>query len=129
MDARIPSPPRLRRATASLGRRSLSEGGKSGHDGRLHRHLDRHTSAIPRRRSPEFLKIMALEIGGRRESRMLAAPAAPRAGNESTQINSPQVRPERSGFPRAIGFNGFLRALLGDRAFLSPSLARSISQA
>jgi putative acetyltransferase len=33
MDARVPSPPRLRRATNSLGRRSFSEGGKPGHDG------------------------------------------------------------------------------------------------
>jgi hypothetical protein len=35
--------------------------------------------------------------------------------------SSPQVRPDRSGFPRANGFNGFLRALPGDRALLSPS--------
>jgi hypothetical protein len=32
VDARHPSPPRLRRATISLGRRSFSEGGKAGHD-------------------------------------------------------------------------------------------------
>ena len=32
VDARHPSPPRLRRATNSLGRRSFSEGGKAGHD-------------------------------------------------------------------------------------------------
>ena len=31
--------------------------------------------------------------------------------------------PKQSGFPCAIGFNGFLRALSGDRAFLPPSLA------
>jgi hypothetical protein len=29
--------------------------------------------------------------------------------------------PDDSGIPRASGFNGFLRALPGDRAFLSPS--------
>jgi hypothetical protein len=34
VDARLPSPPRLRRATISLGRRSFSEGGKAGHDER-----------------------------------------------------------------------------------------------
>jgi hypothetical protein len=32
VDGRVPSPPRLRRATISLGRRSFSEGGKPGHD-------------------------------------------------------------------------------------------------
>jgi hypothetical protein len=32
VDARPPSPPRLRRATNTLGRRSFSEGGKAGHD-------------------------------------------------------------------------------------------------
>jgi peptide/nickel transport system ATP-binding protein len=32
MDPRVPSPPRLRRATNSLGRRSFSEGGKPGGD-------------------------------------------------------------------------------------------------
>jgi hypothetical protein len=31
VDARLPPPPRLRRATISLGR-SFSEGGKAGHD-------------------------------------------------------------------------------------------------
>jgi hypothetical protein len=31
--------------------------------------------------------------------------------------------PNLSGIPCTNGFNGFLRALLGDRAFLSPSLA------
>jgi hypothetical protein len=32
LDRPVPSPPRLRRATNSLGRRSLSEGGKPGDD-------------------------------------------------------------------------------------------------
>src|SRR4051812_602493 len=32
MDCRVPSPPRLRRATSSLGCRSFSEGGKPGND-------------------------------------------------------------------------------------------------
>jgi hypothetical protein len=31
--------------------------------------------------------------------------------------------PERPGIPRAVGFNGFLRGLPGDRAFLPPSPA------
>ena len=37
------------------------------------------------------------------------------------ELQSPQVRRKRSGIPCANGFNGFLRALLGDRAFLPPS--------
>src|ERR1700744_1209155 len=32
MDCRVPSPPRLRRATNSLGRRSFGKGGKPGND-------------------------------------------------------------------------------------------------
>src|SRR5215216_4254542 len=55
VDGRVPSPPtafvrrrtsavkRLRRATSTLGRRSLSEGGKPGHD-------DGESSAAPHRR-------------------------------------------------------------------------------
>ena len=35
------------------------------------------------------------------------------------------VAPDHPAFPHANGFNGFLRALPGDRAFLSPSPARS----
>ena len=40
---------------------------------------------------------------------------------------STTVTPETPGIPRATGFNGFLRALPGDRAFLSPLLARYVS--
>ena len=36
---------------------------------------------------------------------------------------SPQVHRISPAFPHANGFNGFLRALPGDRAFLSPSQA------
>ena len=35
--------------------------------------------------------------------------------------------PESPGIPARNGFNGFLRALPGDRAFLSPSLSRIAS--
>ena len=34
------------------------------------------------------------------------------------------VAPDHPAFPHANGFNGFLRALPGDRAFLPPSPAR-----
>jgi hypothetical protein len=56
---------------------------------------------------------------GRRESRMPVAPAAWRAEDESTPAKSPQVQPDRSGLPRASGFNGFLRDLLGEPGFLA----------
>src|SRR5579872_2746772 len=42
---------------------------------------------------------------------------------EGHELQSPQVRQRQSGFSCTIGFNGFLRALSGDRAFLSPSPA------
>jgi hypothetical protein len=61
---------------------------------------------------------------GRRECRAIDAPAASRAKNEKHTSKSPRITPFSSGIPRANGFNGFLRALPGDRAFLSPSLAR-----
>jgi hypothetical protein len=51
------------------------------------------------------------------------APAASRAkGKKHTSVVATGL-PERSGLPCAIGFNGFLRALPGERALLSPSLA------
>ena len=56
---------------------------------------------------------------GRRESRMPVAPAAWRAEDESTPAKSPQVQPDRSGLPRASGFNGFLRDLLGEPGFVA----------
>jgi hypothetical protein len=58
---------------------------------------------------------------------MPIAPAASCAKTKSTRAKSPQVRSGKSGFPRANGFNGFLRALPGDRAFLPPSSARWMS--
>jgi hypothetical protein len=58
---------------------------------------------------------------GRRESRVSDAPAA-----SCTKVESTRVRNHRlTGSIRLSlhnGFNGFLRALLGDRAFLPPSL-------
>jgi hypothetical protein len=45
---------------------------------------------------------------------------------ESTRV-SHHEHAETPGIPARNGFNGFLRDLLGDRAFLSPSLADSAS--
>jgi hypothetical protein len=47
VDARPPSPLKLRRAKNSLGRRSLGEGGKAGHDG-----LFRHAVRLGRNKKP-----------------------------------------------------------------------------
>jgi hypothetical protein len=64
----------------------------------------------------------SLEMRGRRESRASDAPAALRAKIKSTQAShhrfTGSIRPSLRN-----GFNGFLRALPGDRAFLSPSPA------
>jgi hypothetical protein len=84
MDARIPSPPRLRRATGALGRRSLSEGGKSGHD----EFAGGSTGPSRDAPRPSFLKFMSLpKNGGRRECRARAAPAASYANKESIRVS------------------------------------------
>jgi hypothetical protein len=53
------------------------------------------------------------------------APAAARVLVGSTRV-SHHGRTGTPGIPARDGFNGFLRALLGDRAFLPPSLPRSV---
>jgi hypothetical protein len=63
---------------------------------------------------------------GRREDRVRAAPAVSRANSEQENAH------EHTGSAEAIrpslrsGFNGLLRALPGDRAFLPPSPLRSL---
>src|ERR1700736_1782379 len=46
----------------------------------------------------------------------------------STRVSSPRSHRETPGIPARNGFNGFLRTLPGDRAFLSPS-SRGLSHA
>jgi hypothetical protein len=65
----------------------------------------------------------ALHRGGRRESRVPVAPAASCAKCRKHTSSSPQVHRDTRPSLRN-GFNGFLRALPGDRACLPPSLAR-----
>jgi hypothetical protein len=67
----------------------------------------------------------ALKNRGRRESLVPAAPAAPRAKCRKHASASPQVHRNTRPSLRN-GFNGFLRDLPGDRALLSPSLARRV---
>src|ERR1700688_4938100 len=64
----------------------------------------------------------ALENRGRRESRVRAAPAVSRAKSIENAHTSIQVQRKQSGLPCAVVY-GLLRALPGDRVFLSPSLA------
>ena len=65
---------------------------------------------------------------GRGECRVPVAPAASCAKVESTRVSHHEVAPGSPGIPARNGFNGLLRALPGDRAFLSPSPAdRSLS--
>ena len=93
MDARIPSPPRLRRATSSLGRRSFSEGGKSGHD-----ELSRKDTPVPYLSAPAafYARGFAISLALYREGAGNAggsnAPAASRAKGKSTRVSPPQVR-------------------------------------
>ena len=85
------------------------------------RRRSRHTCAISRRElRPSWNDILPLENGGRRESRMPDAPAASYAKVKSIRVShhrfTGSIRPSLRN-----GFNGFLRALPGDRALLSPS--------
>src|SRR5450755_3372000 len=67
------------------------------------------------RRTPEKYR-------GRREDRVRAAPAVPRAnsGRENAHEHTGSAEALRPSLRN--GFNGLLRALPGDRAFLPPSL-------
>src|ERR1700733_12370554 len=93
---------------------------KPGHDELcLCRIIAKHTFAFPRRHTPEScLKLPPLRAWGIPGAR---APAASRA-EKSTRV-SHYGYAETPGIPARNGFNGFLRALPGDRALLSPSPA------
>ena len=55
-----------------------------------------------------------------------SAPAAARVSVESTRV-SHHGYAETPGIPARNGFNGFLRDLPGDRAFLSPSSRKKLA--
>jgi hypothetical protein len=86
-----------------------------------------HASTTSRRDTPELCTNDALkENRGRRESRVPAAPAASRA---KSRKHTSVVTTGSTGITRPSprnGFNGFLRALPGDRACLPPSPPRSL---
>jgi len=82
-----------------------------------------YTFAIPRRIAPESCKNLSPKEGvgnaGCQRTRSRACSV------ESTRV-SHHGYAETPGIPARNGFNGFLRTLPGDRAFLSPSPLRSL---
>src|SRR5258707_10510577 len=77
--------------------------------------------AISRREAPELCIYLSPQRGCG-ECRVPVAPAASCAKVESTRVVT-TVAPGSPGIPARNGFNGFLRALPGDRALLPPSFA------
>src|SRR5882724_11053913 len=81
----------------------------------------RHTST-PSRREARPRRCLALTPKrGRGERRMPVAPAASCALGSGRNAHEYTSTPESPGIPARNGFNGFLRALPGDRAVLPPS--------
>jgi len=86
----------------------------------------RYTSALSRRDAPEFFaRTFTQKTRAQGKPGAQRAPAASRAKMEKhtsvVTTGSPAARPSLRN-----GFNGFLRALPGDRAFLPPSPPRSL---
>jgi hypothetical protein len=83
---------------------------------------DRHARALSRRGSrPSFAAACLSETRGRREGRAPADAHGPRAVKKARGRTTGSA--EIPGLPCAVGFNGLLRALPGDRACLPPSSA------
>jgi hypothetical protein len=80
-----------------------------------------HSRILAARPARVVHESLSLKSRGRRESRARDAPAASRPKNRKDTSVVTTGLPERSGLPCANGFNGFFRALSGDRAFLPPS--------
>src|ERR1700676_3520190 len=80
----------------------------------------RHAFATSPRHAPELLH-KSLAQRGRGECRMPNAPAASCALLLVERTRVTTSTPESPGIPARNGFNGFLRALPGDRACLPPS--------
>src|SRR5882762_7643510 len=80
----------------------------------------KHAFATPRREAPGSCKKFSAPRG-RGECRMPVAPAASCALVVVERTRVTTSTPESPGIPARNGFNGFLRALPGDRALLPPS--------
>jgi|SRR6266436_10430068 len=72
-------------------------------------------------KASELCSQTTLENRGRRECRVLAAPMARLQQKKQAAVTTGLAK--ATGIPCANGFNGFLRALPGDRALLPPSSA------
>src|ERR1700716_2598088 len=86
-----------------------------------------HRSAFPRRDAPELCMNHSpkkTEGVGNAGCPMHPQPRMQSRKHTSVVTTGP---PEKPGIPARNGFNGFLRALPGDRAFLSPSSADMVS--
>jgi hypothetical protein len=84
----------------------------------------RQASAFSQHDLPELCMIIVRAPNrGRRESRVPQCTRSLACENKKHASIVTTGSPEIPGLPCANGFNGFLRALPGDRAFLSPSSA------
>jgi len=83
-----------------------------------------HEAAFPRHVRARVLHVsLPPKVRGRRECRVLSRTRGPVCELKKAYERSHHRSPSVSGIPCTNGFNGFLRALPGDRAFLSPSPA------
>jgi hypothetical protein len=104
----------------------------SAHPGMTENYSNTRASSQTHPRIPaaQFARALPLdrpsENRGRRECRALDAPAASYAKQKAYELVT-TVTPENARHSPRNGFNGFLRALLGDRAFLPPSPAQCAS--
>ena len=83
-----------------------------------------HEPAFPRRDAPGFCVFFHPEGAGNAGRPMRPIAACAEIVVERTRVS--QVTPEIARHSPRNGFNGFLRALPGDRAFLSPSPAKVV---
>jgi hypothetical protein len=89
--------------------------------------VDTHDHAFPRRKRAQVLPHHSAQRG-RGECRAPIVPAASRGKNKNhTSIVTAGTRRNHPAFPHANGFNGFLRALLGEPGFLATIARRSSS--
>ena len=100
--------------------RSLSSGAHSRDPLARNDGNSRRTYTFSPRHAPEPLMNLP-PLGGRGERRMPVAPAASCAMIVVERTRVTTSTPESPDVPARNGFNGFLRALLGDRALLPPS--------
>jgi hypothetical protein len=107
--------------------RSLSSGAHSRDPLAPRNDVATHLFLLAARMARELCQIMSLvKVRAQGMPGARFAPAASRAKNKKHTSVVTTVTPVSPGIPRANGFNGFLRALPGDRALLSPSPLRSV---